>query len=126
MRETITTPSAPTPIGPYSQAVKANGFVFVSGQGPLDPRTGKIVPGTIEEETRLTLTSIRNILEAAGTTMEDVVQVRVFLKDMRDFAAMNRVYAEFFGTTKPARTTVHAEAPVDIKVEIDCVAVLPK
>ena len=125
MREIVRTDNAPTPIGPYAQAVKANGFVFVSGQGPLDPRTGKIASGTIEEETRLTLNSIKGILEAAGTSLENAVQVRVFLKDMRDFAAMNRVYAEFFGQTKPARTTVHAEAPVDIKVEIDCVAVLP-
>ena len=125
MREIVKTGNAPTPIGPYAQAIKANGFVFVSGQGPLDPKTGKITSGTIEEETRLTLTSIKAILEAAGTSLENVVQVRVFLKDIKDFAAMNRVYAEFFGEVKPARTTVRADAPVDIKVEIDCTAVLP-
>lgn len=125
MREIIKTDKAPSPIGPYSQGVKANGFVFVSGQGPLDPNSGKLVHGTIEEETRLTLNSIKAILEAAGTSIENAVQVRVFLKDMNDFAAMNRVYGEFFGDTKPARTTVRADAPVDIKVEIDCVAAMP-
>jgi len=125
MREIVKTDKAPTPIGPYAQAIKANGFVFVSGQGPLDPKTGKVVSGTIEEETRLTLNSIKAILEAAGTSLENVVQVRVFLKDTKDFKAMNGVYAEFFGSTKPARTTVRADAPVDIKVEIDCTAVLP-
>ncbi len=125
MREIVKTDKAPTPIGPYAQAIKANGFVFVSGQGPLDPKTGKVVSGTIEEETRLTLNSIKAILEAAGTSLENVVQVRVFLKDMKDFKAMNGVYGEFFGSTKPARTTVRADAPVDIKVEIDCTAVLP-
>jgi len=126
MREAVTTPNAPIPIGPYSQAIKANGFVFVAGQGPLDPTTGQIVPGGIEEQTHLTLRTIKAILEAAGTSLENVVRVGVFLRDMADFAAMNKVYSEYFGATKPARTTVRAESPVDIRIEIDCIAVMPE
>ena len=125
MRELVQTDKAPRPFAPYCQAVKANGFVFVSGQGPLDPATGQIVQGTIEEQTRLTIETIKAILEAAGTSLENVVKVGVFLQDMKDFRAMNRIYGEYFGEIKPARTTVRAEAPVDIKIEIDCIAAMP-
>ncbi|HQE62640.1 MAG TPA: Rid family detoxifying hydrolase, partial [Candidatus Latescibacteria bacterium] len=97
MRELVETSKAPRPIAPYCQAVKANGFVFVSGQGPLDPATGQIVQGTIEEQTRLTIETIKAILEAAGTSLENVVKVGVFLQDMKDFRAMNRIYGEYFG-----------------------------
>jgi 2-iminobutanoate/2-iminopropanoate deaminase len=115
--------NAPTPRGPYSPAVQAGDFIFVSGQGPVDPVTDKLVFGPIEDETRRTLTNIKVILAAAGATLADVVQVRVFLKDPADFAAMNSVYTEFFGEQKPARTTVGTMLPnPEMKIEIDCVA----
>lgn len=117
---------APKPRGPYSPAVQAGDFIFVSGQGPVDPVTDKMIFGPIELETRRTLTNIKLILEAAGASLQDVVQVRVFLKDPADFAAMNSVYQEFFGDQKPARTTVGTMLPnPEMKVEIDCVAYKP-
>lgn len=118
---------APTPRGPYSPAVQAGDYIFVSGQGPVDPVTDKLVLGPVELETRRTLTNIKLILEGAGAALEDVVQVRVFLKDPADFAAMNSVYEEFFGQQKPARTTVGTMLPnAEMKVEIDCVAYKPR
>jgi len=127
MLERILAPGAPNPRGPYSHAVRAGDFIFVSGQGPIDPVTNEIHSGDAATETRKTLENIQNILSAAGAGMSDVVKCSVFLTDIRDFAAMNQVYAEFFGDTKPARTTVQAvQLPAHgIRVEIDCVAYKP-
>ena len=119
----ITAPGGPSPQGPYSHAVEAGGFVYVSGQAALDPDTSKPLGGTVAEETRLTLENVKAILEASGATLDDVVKCSVFLADIRDFAAMNAVYKEYFGRAKPARTTVQACLPLpSLKVEIDCIA----
>ncbi|MDE0622199.1 MAG: Rid family detoxifying hydrolase [Bryobacterales bacterium] len=119
----VTAQGAPKPQGPYSHAVKAGGFVYVSGQAALDPATSKPIHGTVAEETRRTLENVMEILEAAGASLEDVVKCSVFLADIRDFAAMNAVYAEYFDAAKPARTTVQAVLPAaGLKVEIDCIA----
>ena len=125
MRKTVRTEKAPVPVGPYSQAVVANGFVYVAGQGPADPATGKW-PDDVAAQTEQTLKNIQAILEAAGTSLAHVVKTNVYLADRRDFAAMNEVYRRFFPENPPARTTVQALPPVDIKVEIDVVAVLPE
>ncbi len=112
--------------GPYSHAVKAGGFIYVSGQAALDRKTGAYLSGTVEEETRQTIENIKAILEAAGATLADVVKCSVFLSDIRDFSKMNTVYNEYFGEAKPARTTVQATLPAHgLKVEIDCVAYKP-
>ena len=108
MIERVTPPGIPSPRGPYSPAVKAGGFIFVAGQGPIDPETDKFSLGDIRHETRIVLNNIRRILEGCGATMADVVKCSVFLADGKDFAAMNEVYTEFFGDSKPARTTVEA------------------
>jgi 2-iminobutanoate/2-iminopropanoate deaminase len=127
MIERISVPGAPAPRGPYSPAVRAGDFIYVSGQGPIDPATDQFSFGDIRHETRLVLENIRRILEACGASVADVVKCSVFLVDGNDFAAMNEVYAEFFGANKPARTTVEAKfvAP-KMKVEIDCVAYKPR
>lgn len=123
-RVAISTDRAPQAIGPYSQAIVANGFVFVAGQGALDPATGKYEPSDIRTETRLTLENVRAVLEAAGSSLERVVKVTVYLRDMSDFAAMNEVYATFFREPFPARATIQAAAlPRGIAVEIDVIAV---
>ncbi len=125
--ERIFPPAAPTPRGPYSPAVRAGDFIFVSGQGPIDVLTDKLSLGDIKHETHLVLTNIRRILDACGATLADVVKCSVFLKDGRDFAAMNEVYAQFFGPHAPARTTVEAQfANPEMRVEIDCVAYKPR
>lgn len=117
----------PKPRGPYSPAVRAGDFIYVSGQGPIDPATNQFSLGDVKHETRLVLNNVKRILEAAGASPSDVVKCSVFLKDVSDFAAMNEVYGEFFGDTKPARTTVQAVMPNPaMKVEIDCVAYKPK
>ncbi len=127
MIERITPPGVPTPRGPYSPAVRAGDFIFVAGQGPVDPATNKMSYGDIKHETRLVLGNIKLILEGCGATMEDVVKCSVFLADHKDFAVMNEVYTEFFGNAKPARTTVEAQfASPPMKVEIDCIAYKPK
>lgn len=127
MIERIVPPGAPAPRGPYSPVVRAGDFLFVSGVGPVDPATNQMSFGDIQHETRLVLTTIRALLEGCGASMADVVKCSVFLKDGRDFAAMNQVYAGFFGEHKPARTTVEAQFAVrDMKIEIDCVAYKPK
>jgi 2-iminobutanoate/2-iminopropanoate deaminase len=127
MIERITPPGATAPRGPYSPAVRAGDFIFVSGQGPVDPATNQLSYGDIAHEARLTLGNIARILEGCGASMADVVKCGVFLADGRDFAAMNAVYAEFFGDQKPARTTVEAKfADPRMKVEIDCVAYQPR
>ncbi len=126
MLQRLVAPGAPTPRGPYSHAVRAGDFIFVSGQGPLDPATNQWKLGDVASETRQTLENIRNILRAAGADLPDVIRCGVFLTDIKDFAAMNQVYAEFFGEIRPARTTVQAILPGrDTKIEIDCVAYKP-
>jgi 2-iminobutanoate/2-iminopropanoate deaminase len=124
--ERIFPPNVPTPRGPYSPAVRAGDFIYVSGQGPIDPITDKLTSGDIQDETRQVLKNIRTILEACGATLADVVKCSVFLKDGSEFKAMNEVYAEFFSTNRPARTTVVCEFVNPMRVEIDCVAYKPK
>jgi 2-iminobutanoate/2-iminopropanoate deaminase len=127
MLERITAPGAPAPRGPYSHAVRAGDFIYVSGQGPIDPATNQFSFGDIRHETRLTLENVKRILEGAGASLRDVVKCSVFLVDGRDFAAMNEVYAEYFGDQKPARTTVEVRfASPEMKVEIDCIAYKPR
>jgi 2-iminobutanoate/2-iminopropanoate deaminase len=124
MIETVSTESAPKALGPYSQALKVNGFIYCSGQIPINPATGSIEAQTIEEQTRQVITNLKNVLEAAGASLSAVVKTTVFIKDMNDFAALNGVYAEMFGETKPARSCVEvARLPKDVKVEIEAVAV---
>lgn len=126
MIERIVPPGVPAPRGPYSPAVRAGGFIYVAGQGAIDPATNQFSYGDIRHETRIVLDNIRRILEGCGATMNDVVKCSVFLRDCGDFAAMNEVYAEFFGQAKPARTTVESKfADPVMKVEIDCVAYKP-
>ncbi len=121
--ERVTAPGAPNPQGPYSHAVKAGGFVYVSGQAALDPVSSKPTGGSVADETRRTLDNVRAILEAAGASLKDVIKCNVYLADIRDFASMNAVYAEYFGAAKPARTTVQASLPAaGLRVEIDCIA----
>jgi len=123
MRIAVKTDKAPRPAGPYSQAIRAGDFIFVAGQGGVDPATGKFVDGGVEEQTRQTLKNIDAILKAAGSSLNDVVKVSVFLKDVRDFQAMNKVFAEFFKEPPPARTTVGVEFVVpEMLVEIDVIA----
>jgi 2-iminobutanoate/2-iminopropanoate deaminase len=121
MREVIRTSEGPQPRGPYSQAIVADGFVFVSGQVPVNPSTNELELGDAGSETRRTLQNIRTILEAGGSSLRDVVRMGIFLADLKDFDAMNAVYREFFPEDQPARTTVGAQLP-KIKVEIDCIA----
>ncbi len=124
MREVIATDQAPKAIGPYSQAVKANGFVFVSGQIPLDPATQQLVEGDVASQTERVLQNLSGILKAAGSSLEQVVKAGVFLKNMSDFAAMNEVYGRHFTQNPPARATVEvARLPKDVLVEIDVIAV---
>ena len=124
MREVIATNDAPKAIGPYSQAIKANGFVFVSGQIPLDPATQQLIEGDVAAQTERVLQNLSGILKAAGSSLEQVVKCGVFLKSMSDFAAMNEVYGRFFTRAHPARSTVEvARLPKDVLVEIDIIAI---
>ena len=121
--ETVATSGAPRAIGPYSQALRAGGFLFTAGQVGFDPGTGELVDGGIGEQTRQVLLNIRAILEAGGSGLAQVVKTTVFLVDMADFAAMNEAYAEAFGTHRPARSTVAVAAlPRGARVEIEAVA----
>jgi len=125
MREIISTEHGPKAIGPYSQAVKANGFVFTAGQVALDPATGSVVGAEIKAQTERVMENLKGIVEAAGSTMHKVVKTTVFLKDMNDFAAMNEVYARYFPAAPPARSTVEvSRLPKDVRVEIEVVALL--
>ena len=123
MREIISTHRGPKAIGPYSQAIKANGFVFISGQIAIDPETNQMVEGDIRIQTERVLENLNGILEAAGSSLDRVVKTTVFLKDMGEFAAMNEVYGRYFAQEPPARATVEvARLPRDVRVEIDLVA----
>jgi 2-iminobutanoate/2-iminopropanoate deaminase len=123
MREIISTKDAPQAIGPYSQAVKANGFVFVSGQIAIDPATQQVISGHVGAQTERVLRNLTEILSAAGSGIEKVVRSTVFLKNMNDFGAMNEVYARYFTASPPARSTVEvARLPKDVMVEIDVIA----
>jgi 2-iminobutanoate/2-iminopropanoate deaminase len=125
MKKVVIVAQSPPPQAPYSQAIIAHGFVFVSGQGPIEPKTGKIVLGDIKDQTRLVLENIKTILEAAGSSLDKAVKCSVFLKDIHDFAAMNEVYKNYFKENPPARTTVQAgDIFGGIGVEIDCIATL--
>jgi 2-iminobutanoate/2-iminopropanoate deaminase len=128
VREIVKTERAPAAIGPYSQAVRASGLVFCSGQIPIDPATGEFVPGGIREQTEQVLRNLSAVLEAAGTGLESVVKTTVFLADMNDFAAMNEVYGRYFaGDGPPARSTVEAaRLPRDARVEIEAIALAGK
>lgn len=124
MKKQISTAKAPAAIGPYSQAIEANGMVFVSGQLPVNPETCEFAEGGIKELTRQSLTNMKNILAEAGLGMENVVKTTVFLADMADFAAMNEVYASFFEGVAPARSAVAVKTlPKNALVEIECIAV---
>jgi 2-iminobutanoate/2-iminopropanoate deaminase len=124
-KESVLTSKAPKPIGPYSQAIRTETMVFASGQAGLDPASGKLVEGGVEAQTRQVLTNIKNVLEAADSSLELVVKTTVFLKSMSDFPKMNAIYAEFFAKDPPARTTIAAaELPVNALVEIEAIALL--
>lgn len=124
MREVISTDRGPRAIGPYSQAVKANGFIFVSGQIPLDPRTQQMVEGDVARQTERVLENLKGILEGAGSSLDRVVKTTVYLKDLADFAAMNEIYARYFSASPPARATVEvARLPKEARVEIELIAV---
>ncbi|MBK9165325.1 MAG: RidA family protein [Acidobacteria bacterium] len=121
----ISTEKAPGAIGPYSQAIVANGMVFCSGQIPIDPATGDFVSEDVSEQTEQVFKNLSAVLEAAGASLESVVKTTVFLADMNDFAAMNEVYGRYFDTNKPARATVQAaRLPRDARVEIECIALV--
>ena len=123
MKEAISTDHGPRAIGPYSQAIRANGFVFVSGQIALDPHTQQLVPGDISAQTERVLENLKGIVEAAGSSMDKAVRATVFLLDMNEFAAMNEVYSRYFSRSAPARSTVQAaRLPRDVRVEIDLIA----
>ncbi len=127
MRRAILTDKAPKPVGPYSQAVVDNGFIFVAGQGPTNPATGTAELGDVRAATKQTFENIRSILSAAGASLDDVVKCNVYLRDIDDFAAMNEVYASMFDAPYPARTTIQAGAlPGGIPVEIECIARQPR
>jgi len=122
MKETISTDKAPRAIGPYSQAIKANGFIFTAGQIALDPATGQLVEGDVARQTARVLDSLKGIVEAAGSSLDRAVKATVYLKDMNDFTAMNEVYARYFPKNPPARSTVEAaRLPRDVRVEIDLI-----
>jgi 2-iminobutanoate/2-iminopropanoate deaminase len=123
MREVVATHNAPQAIGPYSQAIRANGLIFVSGQIPLNPLTQQIVEGGMAEQTEQVIANLEAILKAAGSGLDKVVRTTVYLKDMKEFAAMNDIYERFFPQRPPARSTIEAaRLPKDVRVEIDAIA----
>jgi 2-iminobutanoate/2-iminopropanoate deaminase len=125
MKKTISTDHAPKAIGPYTQAIVANGFAFLSGQIPLDPATNTLIEGDIAAQTERVIQNIRAVLEACGSSLGQVVKTTVFLKDMGEFAKMNEVYGKHFSENAPARSTVEAaRLPRDVRVEIDCIALV--
>ena len=125
MRQAVSSPNAPAAIGPYSQAIRSGNLLFLSGQIPLDPATGQLVPGGIEAQTRQVFTNIGAILQAAGASFDHVMTATVYVADMNDFAKVNEIYATYFSSPAPARATVQvARLPKDSLVEIQVVAVL--
>jgi len=123
MKQVVRTDDAPKPVGPYSQAVRSGNFVFVAGQGGVNPKTGQKEAASVQTETRQVLENVKAILEASGSSMSRVVKTTCFLADMNDFQAFNAVYAEYFPTDPPARTTIQAgRLPMDLKVEIEAIA----
>ena len=125
MKDIIATSHAPQAIGPYSQATKANGFIFSAGQIALVPGTGQVIEGGIAAQTERVMENLKGVLEAAGSSLHKVVKTTVFLKDMGDFAAMNEVYGRYFTAAPPARSTVEvARLPKDVRVEIDVIAIV--
>lgn len=125
MKQVINTENAPKAIGPYSQGIIANGFVFASGQIPLDPATGELNTGSVEEQAHLSLTNLKAVVEAAGSSMDKVVKCTVFLQNMDDYGAVNAVYGEYFKSPYPARAAIQvARLPKDVKVEIEAIAIL--
>lgn len=123
MKRIISTPKAPGAIGPYSQGVEVNGFLYVSGQVPFVPETMTIVEGDVQAQTRQSLENVKAILEAAGYSLKDVVKATVFIKDMNEFTEINEIYSEYLGDVKPARACVEvARLPRDVKVEIEVIA----
>ena len=124
MQEIIETKSAPSPIGPYSQAIRANGWVFVSGQIPIQPETGLVVEGAIEAQTHQVMKNLTAILNAAGSGLEKVVKTTVFMSNLDDFGGFNRIYGEYFGEAKPARATIQvARLPKKVLLEIEAIAI---
>ncbi len=120
----IAAENAPKALGPYSQAVEANGMIYCSGQIPIDPAVDAVVAETVEDQTRQAITNLKNVLEAAGSGLDKVVKTTVFISDMNDFAKINGVYAELFGDTKPARACVQvARLPKDVRIEIEAIAI---
>ena len=125
MKEIIATDRAPRAIGPYSQAIRAGSVIFASGQIPIDPATGEFVAGGVAEQTEQVMRNLSAVLEAAGSSLNQIVKTTVFLADLNDFTAMNEVYGRFFGETPPARATVQAaRLPRDARIEIEAIAVL--
>ena len=124
MKEAIATDKGPKAIGPYSQAVKANGFIHTAGQIPFDPATGQLVGGDIAQQTARVLENLKAIVEAAGSSLDQAVKATVYLKDMNDFTAMNEVYGRYFSRNPPARSTVEvSRLPRDVRVEIDLIVI---
>jgi 2-iminobutanoate/2-iminopropanoate deaminase len=125
MREIVLTDRGPKPIGPYSQAIKANGFLFASGQVAIDPKTNEFIGGDIKQQTERVLENVKGVLEASGSNLHHVVKTTVFLKDMNDFAAMNEIYGRYFTSAPPARSTVAAAGlPKNALLEIEVVALI--
>jgi 2-iminobutanoate/2-iminopropanoate deaminase len=125
-KRAVVTESAPAAVGPYSQGMLCGNLLFISGQLPIDPASGELIEGTIEEKTRQVLQNLRAIAEAAGAGLQDVVKTTVFLKDMNDFGAMNSVFAEYFPNTPPARAAVQVAAlPKDVDIEIEAIVLMP-
>ena len=123
MKDVISTPHGPKAIGPYSQAIRANGFIFISGQVAIDPATNLVIEGDISQQTDRVLKNLKGIVEAAGSSLEKAVKTTVFLKDMGEFTTMNEVYARYFPASPPARATVEvSRLPKDVRVEIELIA----
>jgi len=123
--EPIYTKNAPDPIGPYNQAIKANGFVFISGQIPIDPQSGELVSGSIEKETEQVMKNLENILLESGSSFDKVVKSSIFIKNMDDFGTINTVYGNYFKNNQPARETVEVnKLPKNVNIEISCIALV--
>jgi len=123
MKEIISSPQVPKPAGPYSPGIRANGLVFISGQIPVDPQTGELVGGGIQEQTARVLENLKTVLQAAGLSLDDVVKTTVFLQNLSDFGQMNEVYGKYFSANPPARSTIEvSRLPRDCKIEVEAIA----